>query len=196
MLSALKQKKFTHLFQILDFDHDGLLQESDFLSLGENISIFRCLQPPSKIEELINRRGEQIWKSLQNFSNKQEMAHCNLENWLKLMQQITEEVPPKYFDIIARKAVRDIFFIYDKNMDNYLSKHEYLCFFVSLRVGIKQADNCFRALDLNDDMMISKEELYSAIHEFFRSEDEKSPGNLLFGDFEDYQFKTRHSFQL
>ncbi len=195
MLSELRQQKFTHLFQILDFNHDGLLEKTDFQSLGENIAIFRCLRSPSEIEDLINRRGREIWDAIRLFlDDQQSVTQCNLENWLQFLENITDSKNDRRFNVLSQKSVRDIFYIYDKNLDNYLSKQEYLCFFVSLRVGIKQADECFRAMDLNDDMLISKKELHIAITEFFKSDDEGSPGNLLFGDPKEFGFKTRSSF--
>ena len=114
-------------------------------------------------------------------------TQCNLENWLKFLEEMAE----KSSESFIQKAVNDIFYIYDKNLDNYLSKQEYLCFFVSLRVGIKQANECFRAMDLNDDMLISRKELLSAISEFFKSDDQSSPGNLLFGNPGEFGFQTQ-----
>lgn len=193
MEDTYRKLKFTHLFKILDFDHDGLLQEADFMSLGENIAIFRCLEPPSDVEDLITRRGQEFWKSLKNFTNLQPMTRCNLQNWLKYLDEITSVDSPQDFHQQARDAVDDIFFIYDKNHDDFISKQEYLCLFVSLRVEIKQADECFRLLDLNDDQKISREEMFLAIMQFFLSEDKDQPGNLLFGNPESFQFETRGS---
>ena len=58
MLSPFRELKLTYLFKILDFDHDGVLQESDFKGLGENIGIFRCLPPDSEIEKFIMKRSK------------------------------------------------------------------------------------------------------------------------------------------
>ncbi len=193
MEDSYRKQKFTHLFKILDFDHDGLLQESDFLNLGENIAIFRCLEPPSEVEELITLRGRQFWQSLKAFSNRQPMTRCNMENWLKYLDELTQVDAPQEFHARAKSAVDDIFFIYDKNHDNFISKQEYLCLFVSLRVEIKQADDCFRTLDLNGDQKLSREEMFLAIMQFFLSENKDEPGNMLFGNPEYYQFNTRRS---
>ncbi|MEO9966530.1 MAG: hypothetical protein ABJF11_12110 [Reichenbachiella sp.] len=193
MLSSTLTQKFTHLFKILDFDHDGLLLKQDFDSLGENVAIFRCLMPPSEIEDFITKRGQDFWERLQQFLSKQQPNRCNLDNWLKYMEAVavTEEFGP--FEEIARQAAEDIFYIYDKDKNNLLSKQEYMCFFVSLRVEIKFIDICFKRLDRNGDMQLSKEELSEAIQEFFQSVETKKPGNLLFGNPENYQFDTRKS---
>lgn len=191
MLSSTLIQKYTHLFKILDFDHDGLLLKKDFESLGENVSIFRCLMPPHEIEKFITQRGHDFWDRLQLFLSKQEPTRCNLDNWLKYLEAVAIKEEFGSFEDIAKQAAADIFFIYDKDNDHLLSKQEYMCFFVSLRVEIKFIDICFKKLDLNNDLQLSEEELSLAIQEFFQSEDTRKPGNLLFGNPESYQFETR-----
>lgn len=191
MTHPFLEQKYTHLFKILDFDHDGLLQESDFFSIGENISIFRCAPFDEAIEKLIESRAHDIWSAIRHYLHDEKMLYCNLENWIKFLSQLTQKASERSFDLFTHKAVHDIFQLFDKNADNFISKREYLCFFVSLRVGIKQADECFKAMDLNGDLRISREELFLAIKQFFLSEEANAPGNLLFGNSESYKFETR-----
>lgn len=193
MLSDILTQKFTHLFKILDFDHDGLLQQRDFQGLGDNVAIFRCLMPPSEVEDFITRRGQEFWHSLTAFLANQEPSRCNLTNWLKYLEAVAVDEIYGPFEKLAQQMTDDIFFIYDKDHNNFLSKQEYMCFFVSLRVEIKFIDICFKKLDVNGDLQLSKEELTSAIMDFFTSDDTKRPGNLLFGNPQNYQFDTRRT---
>lgn len=192
--NSFLQQKYSHLFKILDFNHDGMIEESDFVSLGENIAIFRCLEDGSDIERFIHLRGKQIWSAISKFLEKNNMPWCNLENWIKFMESVFVNADPRILDIFTRKAVRDIFYIYDKNRDNVISKQEFMCFFVSLRVSIRDADECFRSLDLNGDLRLSQNELFLAIKQFFLSEVMGSPGNILFGNTEVFNFETRTSY--
>jgi hypothetical protein len=191
MLSSFREQKFTYLFKIFDFDHDGILQPSDFQSMAENIAIFRCAPPTSGIDEFIHKKASDIWSYVTDFLEKNNLASCNLKTWLMIMNEITKNPEDKAFRILCRKAVRDIFYIYDKNLDNLLSKQEYLCFFVALRVGIKPADFCFKTLDLNKDMYISRSELLKAIEEFLLSDETHVPGNMIFGNPEVSKFRSR-----
>ncbi|WP_422359231.1 EF-hand domain-containing protein [Reichenbachiella sp.] len=193
MLSSTLTQKFTHLFKILDFDHDGLLMQSDFQNLGDNVAIFRCLMPPSEVEDFITKRGQDFWHRLTEFLANQEPSRCNLTNWLKFLEAVAVNEIYGPFEEVAKQMAEDIFYIYDKDHNNFLSKQEYMCFFVSLRVEIKFIDICFKKLDINGDMQLSKEELASALVDFFTSEDTKKPGNLLFGNPESYQFDTRRT---
>ncbi len=192
MLSPFREQKLTYLFRILDFDHDGILQESDFISVGENIGIFRCLPPDSEIEHFIVRRSQEIWEAIIGFLDVHELIGCNLQNWLRMWDEIGEGTSERALDIMLKKAIRDIFYIFDKNLDNVLEKQEYLCLFVSLRVSIKAANFCFKTLDLNHDNLLSRDELFLAIKDFFLSEETSSPGNMIFGNPEIDKFKTRN----
>jgi juvenile hormone diol kinase len=190
MLSEYRKNKFTHIFKILDFDHNGFIQGSDFSDLGENISIFSCAEMDSIKEQLIFSRGKTIWQQLAYYF-KNEFISCNLEQWLEYMAWISSHQCPLSFNKITHQMVHDIYTIYDLNKDGLLSKQEFMCFFVSLRVEIKQANECFEMLDLNGDKMLSRIELFTAIKEFFLSDDPDSPGNLLFGNISSYMFETR-----
>ncbi|MFY0626562.1 MAG: EF-hand domain-containing protein [Reichenbachiella sp.] len=194
MEDTYRKNKFSHLFNILDFDHDGLLQASDFKNLGDNIATFRCLEYPSEIEGLILTRGEQFWQRIQEYLSNQPIKRCNLNNWLGFLNDLTDPNKPERFHSLVKKSVDDIFLIYDVNKDNFISKHDFLCLFVSLRVEIKQADECFRQLDLNGDQLISREEMILAIMQFFVSEDKEKTGNLIFGNPDDYRFTSKKTY--
>jgi len=184
----LQRKKFKHIFRILDFNKDGLIEETDFLEMTENIAIFRCLEYPSDIETLITERGKSIWNSFQDFSLTQRKKKTNVKNWLAYLEDLNQ-LDDESLSAGIRQMVSDIFFIFDKDEDSLLSKQEYLCLFVSLKVDIKDADRCFKNLDFNGDNHISKAELILAIYQFIKSEVPDDHGNYIFGDPDRYASK-------
>ena len=39
MLTDLQAKKLTHYFNVLDYNNNGLIQESDFIAIAENLCV-------------------------------------------------------------------------------------------------------------------------------------------------------------
>lgn len=191
-MNNLKKKKFSHIFRILDFNKDGLIEENDFQEIMENIAIFRSIPYPSKIDSLITKRGRGIWRSFNDYSLTQKKHKTNLKNWLSYLDGINN-IDDATMSAAIRKAVNEIFFIFDKDEDSLLSKQEYLCLFVSFKVEIKDADRSFQNLDFNNDGQISKAELILAIYQFINSENPDDHGNYIFGGL-DLIGQNRESF--
>ena len=135
--------------------------------------------------------AERIWHWIQDNMEVQGRSGYNLEDWIWMWERILFKVDPGKMGIFLRKIENDIFYIFDKNQDDYIQKQEYLCLFVSLRISVKAADFSFKTLDLDRDMKISHKELISAINEFFLSDLTNSPGNFLFGNPEIEKFARR-----
>ncbi len=57
---------------------------------------------------------------------------------------------------------------------------------MAYRIEIRYSARAFTKLDLNQDDLISRDELLSGIKEFFRSDDREAAGNWLFGLWETY----------
>ena len=82
------------------------------------------------------------------------------------------------------KVAMEIIDLFDADKDGFLSLSEYLNMFMAYRIEIRHSAKAFENLDKNKDDLISRDELLIAIREFFRSDDEQSPGNWLFGFWE------------
>ena len=191
MLSSFRKQKLSYLFNILDFDHDGVLQKSDLNGIAENVSIFRCFSPGSEIELFVAKTALNIWNWISSRMKEGDLSGYSLDDWLDMWETISTRMLQSRMDLLIEKAVDDLFYVFDKNHDNYLQKQEYLTLVVSLRVSIKAADFCFKTLDRNGDMRISRDELTAAISEFFLSDVTSSPGNFIFGNPEISKFSTR-----
>jgi Ca2+-binding EF-hand superfamily protein len=194
MLLALQEKKLTHLFRIFDFDHNGLIQETDITSIAENISIFRGILNDSEEDRYLIEKSQQIWQGLREYLNNPNLDTCTLGQWLDFIHDKLFHRDERIVDRYIKSMVNDVLFIFDKDKDQLISKLEFICLFISFRVEIKYANEVFIKLDLNGDKFISREELMVAFNDFFKSNEEAATGNNLFGHPGSFHFTTQETF--
>ena len=193
MLKDLPDQKLRHLFDIIDFDHNGLLVKSDFYDLADNIDIFVTILDGGSIHSSLRSDVDLIWKTIQDHFENPSLNAINKEQWLEFMESHfcgddTSRVSNNIERIVTR--VRSIF---DENKDGKLSKKEFMVIFVSLRVQVRHAYKCFEEIDTNKDGYISDAELATATKQFFRSDNGDDCGNGLFGLIGSTHFTTKHS---
>ncbi|MDH5610697.1 MAG: EF-hand domain-containing protein [Cyclobacteriaceae bacterium] len=191
MLTTLQTRKLSHLFKIFDFDHNGLIQESDLLGITENISIINGILDGSTKDNVLQNSIRKIWHALQVHFKNPAMQTCSMEQWLEFLEIKFVSKNKSEIICLIQAFAEQLYSIFDHNDDGKLSQREYMCIFMSFRVDIKQAFQCFSLLDINQDGFISHEEFVFAVLDFFQNENKEAPGNWLFGDWESYYFSTR-----
>jgi Ca2+-binding EF-hand superfamily protein len=191
MLTDLNKRKLSHLFKILDFDHNGYIQESDLVGVAENISIIRGIIEGTERNDVLLSSTTSIWEAIERFHKNKEMQSCSLEQWLEFIDSYLVSRDIRVVNYFARQLTKDLFTVFDHDVDGQISKLEYMCIFMSFRVDIKEVNMCFAHLDLNKDGYINADELATAIVQFVQSNESSDRGNLLFGNFDNYYFKTR-----
>ncbi len=191
MLTNLQKSKMTHLFKIMDFDHNGFIQLSDLTGITDNICIIKGVMDGSPIENILEIASKHIWKSLSKFHEREEIETCSLEDWLLFIDHYLVNRDEPVIKFYAERLAENLFDVFDQNDDGMISKLEYMAIFISFRVDIKQTNDCFGRLDLNSDGFISYEEFTKAVFEYIKSDNPDDPGNYIFGDIENYYFSTR-----
>lgn len=181
MLSALQTEKITHYFQsVLDQDRNGVLEENDFREIGESLCILWRYKPGTKQYDRVMNQCISNWRMFENYF-KQERAVADLEHFLKFFDEILSPEGRPMYERFVVEMVKDAFDSFDINKDGVISINEYVDMFMCYHIKIKYSAKAFLKLDRNGDDHITKEELLEAVNEFFMSNDEKSPGNWLFG---------------
>ncbi len=183
MLTPLQTQKLTHYFNVLDFNKNGVITLGDFKAIGENLSILWGFREGTEAYQTCVSRCEKSWYEFKKFSGRNsEVAH--LEEWLAFADAYLASGPEEIYDMYVRKIVDEIFNYFDTNHDNYISLDEYIDLFMAYRIEIRFSARSFTKLDLNHDDLLSRDEIQSAVYEFFRGDDPQAPGNWLFGFWE------------
>ena len=180
MISDLQERKLKRIYEILDFNNNGVIEEGDFISIAENLCILWDLKEGSdEYENMMNRFAEG-WKRFNYYVNNED-ERVDWEYLLKLANEFLVEENAERFSAYVEEFAGEIFDNFDTNNDGNISVDEYIDLFVAYRIEVRYSAKAFRKLDRNHDNMISRDELMKAVNEFFLSSDEDAPGNWLFG---------------
>jgi Ca2+-binding EF-hand superfamily protein len=191
MLQELQIKKLTHLFNILDFDHNGKLEKADFESIAENIDVFTGVVRGNEYLEKLRAEGNKAWETMRTYFKDETVSSITLDQWLEYMDyKFCGSDQDQNIENIQHLVSR-IQEIFDKDGDVNISKLEFMTLFVSCRVEVRFAHKCFELIDENKDGLISTQELTKAMTDFFQSNDPEDSGNHLFGYFETARFARR-----
>ncbi|MFT4737415.1 MAG: Ca2+-binding EF-hand superfamily protein [Cyclobacteriaceae bacterium] len=191
MLADFQIKKLTHLFHILDFDHNNLIEKTDFEGITENIEIFTGIVQETDRLLGLNEQGELVWQSIKDFFNDQEITSIDLHQWLGFMENHFYSPEEDVINANIKRLVNHIRNAFDKDHDLRISGLEFMCLFVSCRVEVRFAHKCFKTIDLDKDGFIDLDELYIAANQFFKSNDPNDSGNYLFGELGSTHFSTK-----
>lgn len=181
MLTPFQKEKITHYFRVvLDQDHNGILEENDFVEIGESLCILWRFKPGTSDYDEVMEQCKTSWRMFeQHFTSDTGVA--DLENFLLFFDEMLSEEGLETYEQFVIQVVGNVFDSFDLNQDGVISINEYVDMFMCYHIKIKYSAKAFIKLDRNGDDHISKEELIEAVNEFFKSNNEKAPGNWLFG---------------
>ncbi|WP_420318460.1 EF-hand domain-containing protein [Ekhidna sp.] len=181
MLTDFQKEKISHYFHVvLDQDRNGVLEENDFREIGESLCVLWMFKPGTKEYEEVIDKNIQSWNMFKKYFQKQK-GEANEEQFLRFFDVLLKPGNEEVYKRWVKYMISSIFDSFDVNEDGVMSVDEYSDMFMCYHIPIKHSARAFVKLDRDGDDSITKKELIRAVDEFFRSNDENSPGNWLFG---------------
>jgi len=181
MLSLVQTKKLTHLFNILDMNKNGILEEEDFRSIGKNISVALNWESHGLDYEDVMVKCNHIYKVIFGYIPHSEVDNITLDLWLHYFDfglSIDEDMVIN--DIISL-FLNEVFEMFDQNHDGCITENEYIDMFKIYGLDLTYTSKGFESLATDGNQKISKEELKNGLMEFFTSSNVESRGNWTFG---------------
>ncbi|NEO40951.1 MAG: MFS transporter [Moorea sp. SIOASIH] len=165
-----RQRKLIYLFNILDFDKNGVIELADFEQAVENIAQVRGWKPGSKDYEFLYFSWISFGEWLQDLVDLNGNGQIELSEWLECLD--------KRLDYDFSEAFIKLI---DGNEDGKIVREELRLFYQAYQIDTTHIEEAFETLDLNRDNSISKEEFKQIFDQFLYSEDVQAPGNWFLG---------------
>uniref|UniRef100_B8HL04 Calcium-binding EF-hand-containing protein n=1 Tax=Cyanothece sp. (strain PCC 7425 / ATCC 29141) TaxID=395961 RepID=B8HL04_CYAP4 len=186
MLGELQQKKIERLFNVLDSDRNGLLEQGDFAKRASVLTTIRGENTDSPLYQKLYATQMAWWENLRAATDKDNNGQVTLEEWSAFWEAWLTSVAneaatgqtPSLEAIKGSAAVT--FDMIDSNQDGQVTSDEYASWFQTLNLG-GDGKNHFNRLDLDGDGIVSRDEAIKLSLEFFLSNEPEAPGNYLYG---------------
>jgi Ca2+-binding EF-hand superfamily protein len=182
MLPELQKRKIIKLFTMYDAGNHGYLNFSDYEIIAHKLGDLKGWKSDEiEYQKLLNKYGYQ-WISMYGFIK--EKLQQKLENriylseWLKYHELVLQA--PEHREEVKSLA-KLVFDIVDLDESGNLDLNEWQNLFQIYNLPVVYASESFGKIDLNQDGVLSREELLSSLQEFYESNDPEFPGNYMFG---------------
>ncbi|EWC62216.1 calcium binding protein [Actinokineospora spheciospongiae] len=175
MPAQIQERKLSRLFELLDSDGSGFVEESDLEDFAAK-AIAAAGAGGSLEARIVQREASSLWRALQQTLDSDGDQRVSRAEFVAAADAdaVTDGA------IKLGVVIRDIT---DIDRDGLISLGEWVT--LDAKLGIPRADSeqGFKALDVDGDGYVSKPEYVRGVEQFFRSDDEASPGNWAFGKY-------------
>lgn len=178
MVSDFQRCKVAGVFNAMDADKDGFLEEADFEALAARWTGIRGWAPDSEGSARLAAIMMGWWAALLAASDLDRDNKVTLDEVLLVVDQLGA-----MSDTVTDTASA-MFEAIDEDADGKISAAEYRQLIEAWNGCATDTDEIFPLLDLDGDGHISKEEFTELWREFWAGDDSNLPGTWVFGRFE------------
>jgi len=165
-----------------DACNSGTLKFENYEMLVSRLATLRRFKIDSnEYQKMLEKYGFQWIKmrgEIKSLLQKKQETNVSLEDWLAYHELVSQNSD-------HQKMTRDldelVFDTVDVDRSNNLDLSEWKILFSIFNIPVVYADECFQQIDSNGDGLVTREELFPLLEEFYYSEDENAIGNRVFG---------------
>jgi Ca2+-binding EF-hand superfamily protein len=157
-------QKYRKLFERLDADYNGTIEEADIATLVQSLCNIYKVQPDSPEGQRSLKSAHKMWQDLLGYDtdgNKQ----VSRDEWEAAFKQ------PNFIDNVVIPHAILHFEMNDTNKDGKISKDEFIyCQRHYLDMEETESESMFQRFDTNGDGYITLDEYTNGIKEFYKSD--------------------------
>ncbi len=179
MLTPLQQEKLIHYFRLYDVDDNGRIARADFERVAENVRALHLSGERSPEYRAIHDGFLARWESLRASADADDNGSVDVHEWLRYWEGVLADEARYQAEVAG--VVERLLELFDTDGDGVLGADEFCSFYAIYGMKAAMARRVFLDLDVDGDGAATREELMDMVHEFYRGDDPRAPGNRLFG---------------
>lgn len=183
MLSDLRKRKYTRLFQLYDLDKDGVLRQADFEQFAANIARAGRPDAPADSQQQVRAMFVRQWQEAQQFADTNRDDTISLAEWLQYYDAIIN-TPGLAAELIKGhlNGFYAMWEVTDPGAGRVTTERRYQTFFAGFNEDPAIAAAIVKRMDQDGDGVLSEAEMTQRLAEFF-GDDPNAAGNWMVGDF-------------
>jgi Ca2+-binding EF-hand superfamily protein len=178
-LSELQRKKIHRLFEVMDVDGDGFLEEVDFTRRADVFAEMRgWTEGSSQYRDHLDFTRDD-WRSLRDFADRDGDGRVTRAEFVAFSEDLLSDL--QAVEAYAYTDALLIFKAMDADDDGRITAGEYGAYLRTYGLDESAAAEFFRRVDLDRDGYITAWELVEAMRDFLLSSEPEAAGNYLYG---------------
>ncbi|WP_367127573.1 EF-hand domain-containing protein [Saccharothrix sp. HUAS TT1] len=176
MTTDLKQRKYDKVFELIDADHDGRIDQGDIKAIADKWCEALGAKAGSAEAARLAKLASDMWTGLQQHTDLNVDATISRDEWS------TAARDPGFVDDVAVPFSLAAFDAADRDDDGQISFEEMAA--AQTRGGMAESESraAFDRMDRDHDGLVSRDEFATAVREFYLSDDPSASGNELAGN--------------